>query len=219
VKQHDMTASSASTGHPPPQPSPTRGEGDVAAERKSAPRVRLLYLLPIIVFAALALLFLYRLFTGEPSKIPSALIGRPVPAFALEPLPGLVENGRPVPGLSSDDLKGRVTIVNVWASWCGPCRQEHPSLMQLAKNPSLRVAGINYKDTPENARRFLGTFGNPFAAVGIDPSGRAAIDWGVYGVPETFIVGPDGTIRHKHIGPLMPEHMRDFLQKVAAAAK
>jgi cytochrome c biogenesis protein CcmG/thiol:disulfide interchange protein DsbE len=182
-------------------------------------RVRLLYLLPVLVFGGLALLFLMRLFSGDPSKVPSVLIGRPVPAFALEPLPGLVQAGQSVPGLSAADLKGRVTVVNVWASWCGPCRQEHPMLIALGNNPAVRVVGINYKDNPENARRFLGALGNPFAAVGIDPSGRAAIDWGVYGVPETFIVGPDGTIRHKHIGPLLSAHMPAFMEKVRAAAR
>ncbi|HEX2726850.1 MAG TPA: DsbE family thiol:disulfide interchange protein [Beijerinckiaceae bacterium] len=183
------------------------------------PRVRLLYLLPVLVFTALALLFLVRLFSGDPSRVPSALIGRPVPAFALEPLPGLAQAGQPVPGLADADLKGRVTVVNVWASWCGPCRQEHPMLIALARNPSVRVVGINYKDNPENARRFLGALGNPFAAVGIDPSGRAAIDWGVYGVPETFVIGPDGTIRHKHIGPLAPAQMSAFLEQIRAAAR
>jgi cytochrome c biogenesis protein CcmG/thiol:disulfide interchange protein DsbE len=180
-------------------------------------RLRFLHVLPVVVFSALALLFLMRLYAGDPSRIPSALIGRPVPNFALEPLPGLTQAGQSVPGFSDADLKGRLTIVNIWASWCGPCRQEHPSLVELAKNPAVRVVGINYKDNPENARRFLGAFGNPFAAVGVDPGGRAAIDWGVTGVPETFVVGPDGTIRHKHIGPLLPEHMRGFMEKVRTA--
>jgi cytochrome c biogenesis protein CcmG/thiol:disulfide interchange protein DsbE len=184
-----------------------------------APRLRLLHLLPVLVFTALALLFLIRLYAGDPSRVPSALIGRPVPVFALEPLSGLTQAGQPVPGLSDADLKGRVTVANVWASWCGPCRQEHPALVDLAKNPAIRVVGINYKDNPENARRFLGALGNPFAAVGVDPAGRAAIDWGVYGVPETFVIGPDGTIRHKHIGPLLPQHMADFMQKVRAAGR
>lgn len=186
-----------------------------------APRrgARLLFLLPVLVFAALALLFGVRLFAGDPSKVPSALIGRPVPAFALPALPGLNEAGAPVPGLSVEDLKGRVTIVNVWASWCGPCREEHPALMELAKDPAFRVVGINYKDQSENARRFLGALGNPFKAVGVDASGRAAIDWGVYGVPETFVVGPDGTIRHKHIGPILPGHMPAFLERVREAAR
>jgi cytochrome c biogenesis protein CcmG/thiol:disulfide interchange protein DsbE len=179
---------------------------DAVAPRRS----RLLYLLPALVFLALAILFFVQLFAGDPSRVPSALIGRPVPAFALAPLEGLHADGKPVPGLSSEDLKGRVTVVNVWASWCAPCRQEHPLLVELAKDPSIRVVGINYKDNPENARRFLGALGNPFAAVGTDPNGRAAIDWGVYGVPETFVIGPDGRIRHKHIGPLTAEAMAGF---------
>ena len=108
-------------------------------------------------------------------------------------------------------------VVNLWASWCGPCRQEHPLLMDLAKDPSIRVVGINYKDAPENALRFLGTFGNPYAAVGVDPAGRAAIDWGVYGVPESFIVGPDGTIRHKQIGPLTPGQLARFRAELRKA--
>jgi cytochrome c biogenesis protein CcmG/thiol:disulfide interchange protein DsbE len=182
-----------------------------------AARPRLLYLLPVLVFAGLALLFLVRLHGGDPSRVPSALIGRPAPAFALAPLEGLQRDGQPVPGLSRDDLKGRVTVVNVWASWCGPCRQEHPLLVELAKDPAIRVVGINQKDNPENARRFLGQLGNPFAAVGVDPNGRASIEWGVYGVPETFIVGADGTIRHKQIGPLTPETMDGFREALRRA--
>ena len=201
----------AHPGTPPhPTPVPARGDGEPA-------RIRLLYLLPILVFTALTVLFLIRLYAGDPSKVPSALIGRPAPTFALAALPGLMRDGAAVPGLSGDDLKGRLTVVNVWASWCAPCRQEHPLLMELAKNPAIRVVGINYKDNPENARRFLGALGNPFAAVGADPSGRTAIDWGVYGVPETFIVGPDGTIRYKHIGPLTPEAMPTFMAHAKAA--
>jgi cytochrome c biogenesis protein CcmG/thiol:disulfide interchange protein DsbE len=181
-------------------------------------RTRLLFLLPVLVFAGLAALFLLRLFSGDPSRVPSALIGRPAPAMTLPPLEGLrAADGAPVPGLSPEDLKGRVTIVNVWASWCAPCRLEHPLLVDLAKDTSIRLVGINYKDQAENARRFLGALGNPYAAVGVDANGRAAIDWGVYGVPETYIVGPDGAIRHKHIGPLMPEHLPAFLDKVRAA--
>src|SRR5829696_8229826 len=188
----------------PPLPS---GAG-AAPGRPPGPRLRLLYLLPALIFGALSLLFLFRLYSGDPSRLPSALIGRPVPIFALEPLAGLAEA----------DLKaGLVTVVNVWASWCGPCREEHPLLMDLAKDPSIRVVGINYKDAPENALRFLGTFGNPYAAVGVDPAGRAAIDWGVYGVPESFIVGPDGTIRHKQIGPLTPGAMARFRTELRKA--
>jgi len=184
---------------------------------ESRKSIRLLFMLPVLIFAGLAVLFLVRLHSGDPSKVPSALIGRPAPVFSLAAVPGLATGGQLVPGLSSDDLKGRVTVVNVWASWCGPCRQEHPALMELAKNPAIRVVGINYKDDPENARRFLGALGNPFQAVGADPNGRAAIDWGVYGVPETFVIGPDGTIRYKHIGPLLPEQLPEFLRQVRAA--
>jgi cytochrome c biogenesis protein CcmG, thiol:disulfide interchange protein DsbE len=173
-------------------------------------RGRLLYLLPAAIFVGLAILFVARLGGGDPSKVPSALIDKPAPVFNLAPLEGLVLDGKPVPGLSNEDLKGRVTVVNVWASWCAPCRQEHPLLMELAMDPSIRVVGINQKDNPDNARRFLGALGNPFAAVGADANGRASIEWGVYGVPETFIVGPDGTIRHKHIGALTPENMPAF---------
>lgn len=194
--------------------------GVAAAGQAKRPGARLLHLAPVLVFSALAILFLVRLYSGDPAKVPSALIGRPVPPFTLAPLEGLSAAGQPVPGLSDAALKaGPVTVVNVWASWCAPCRQEHPVLMDLAKDPSIRVVGINYKDNSENARRFLGQLGNPFAAVGVDPGGRTAIDWGVYGVPETFVVGPDGAIRHKHIGPLLPAHMSEFREKLRAAAK
>ena len=179
----------------------------------------MLVLIPLLAFLALAVLFVLRLGSGDPSRIPSALIGHAAPRTELPPLAGLERDGKPVPGLDSADFRGQVTVLNVWASWCVPCREEAALLMTLAADSRLRVLGMNYKDQPDNARRFLGTFGNPFSAVGVDPGGRTAIDWGVYGVPETFIVGPDGTIRYKHIGPLMPEQMRDFLAKVAAAAK
>jgi cytochrome c biogenesis protein CcmG/thiol:disulfide interchange protein DsbE len=164
-------------------------------------RRRWLVWLPLVVFAALAAMFLLRI-GGDPSRLPSALIGKPAPTLTLPPLEGLVESGKPVPGLDPSLFKDRVTVMNVWASWCVPCRDEHPFLTKLAEDKRLTLVGINYKDAPENARRFLGRFGNPFAAVGVDDGGRAAIEWGVYGVPETFIVGRDGTIRYKHIGPI-----------------
>ncbi|MCG7394863.1 DsbE family thiol:disulfide interchange protein [Microvirga sp. ACRRW] len=182
----------------------------------SAPRSRLVFILPVIVFVVLAVLFFVQLTSGRnPADLPSALLNKPVPVFSLAPLEGLTADGKPVPGFSNEDLKGRVTIVNVWASWCAPCRQEHPLLVDLAKDPSVRLVGINQKDNPDNARRFLGALGNPYAAVGVDPKGRASIDWGVYGVPETFIVGPDGTIRHKHIGPLTPENLAGFKERLS----
>ncbi|MCZ8097717.1 MAG: DsbE family thiol:disulfide interchange protein [Burkholderiales bacterium] len=194
---------------------------DHPADAPPAGGRRWLVMLPLVLFAALAGLFLVRLFAGDPSKLPSTLIGRPVPVFALPPLAGLTADGKPVPGLATADLGGTVTVVNVWASWCAPCRDEHPLLIELAKTPGVRVVGINYKDQPENARRFLGALGNPFSAVGVDTSGRAAIDWGVYGVPETFVIAPDGTIAYKHVGPLSPASMQGSFRAAltAAAAK
>ncbi|MBL0403510.1 DsbE family thiol:disulfide interchange protein [Microvirga aerilata] len=185
------------------------------AEATAPSRSRLIFLLPALVFVGLVALFGVQLISGKnPAEVPSVLINKPVPAFSLAPLEGLLAEGRPVPGFSNEDLKGRVTVVNVWASWCAPCRHEHPLLVELARDPSVRVVGINQRDNPDNARRFLGALGNPYAAVGVDPNGRASIDWGVYGVPETFIVGPDGTIRHKHIGPLTPENFAAFKERL-----
>lgn len=159
--------------------------------------------LPVIAFVAIAVIFLIRLEKGgDPSAIPSALVGRPAPATPLPALAGVERDGAPVPGFDPAALKGKVTLVNVFASWCGPCREEHPVLMGLAGEAGLRVVGLNYKDDPENARRFLGALGNPYAAIGTDENGRAALEWGVYGVPETFVVGPDATIRAKAVGPI-----------------
>lgn len=193
---------------------------DGTREPASDPRRgRLLTLVPVVVFVALAGLFAARLGAGDPSHVPSALIGEKVPPFALPPLAGIATGaGAPLPGLSDRDLaQGGVTVVNVWASWCGPCRLEHPLLARLAAEPDLRVVGINYKDKPEAAARFLQALGNPYAAVGRDESGRTAIDWGVYGVPETFVVAADGTIRYKQVGPLAPETMPAFEEAVRAA--
>lgn len=160
--------------------------------------------LPLLVFAALAGLFWYALHTGDPSRLPSAMIGKPVPEFSLAPLEGLKdEDGTTMPSFGSEDLAtGKPTIVNVFASWCVPCLEEHPLLMALAKDKSVRLYGINYKDNPSSARRFLGRYGNPFARVGIDSSGRTAIDFGVYGVPETYVISSDGKIAYRHVGPL-----------------
>jgi cytochrome c biogenesis protein CcmG/thiol:disulfide interchange protein DsbE len=158
--------------------------------------------LPLIAFAGLAALFWFKLGSGDPSRIPSALIGRPAPHTTLPALEGLTENGAPVPGLDPAAFKGNVSIVNVWASWCVPCHDEAPLLVDLAKDKRIRVIGINYKDAADNARRFLGRYGNPFAAVGADVNGRASIEWGVYGVPETFIIGRNGAIVYKLVGPI-----------------
>jgi cytochrome c biogenesis protein CcmG, thiol:disulfide interchange protein DsbE len=174
-------------------------------------RVRLLVLIPLVAFLGLAALFFVRLGSGDPSALPSALIGKLAPSVDLPPVDGLTHDGKQVPGLANADFLGKVTLVNVWASWCVPCHEEAPLLMQLAQDPRIRVAGINYKDQPENARRFLGRYGNPFAVSGADPSGRAAIEWGVYGVPETFVVGRDGKIAFKLVGPITPENLQEKL--------
>lgn len=182
-------------------------DNDAAAGRR-----RLVVLIPLIVFLALAALFLFRLGAGDPSRLPSVLIGRPVPATELPPVPDLERDGKPVPGLVVADFKGAVTLLNVWASWCVPCHDEAPLLMRLAGDRRIRVVGINYKDQPDNARRFLGRYGNPFAAAGADANGRASIDWGVYGVPETFLVGRDGRIAYKLVGPITPHNFESSLK-------
>jgi cytochrome c biogenesis protein CcmG/thiol:disulfide interchange protein DsbE len=171
-----------------------------------ARRRRILTLVPLAVFLALTGLFLVRLFSGDPGRIPSALIGHPVPATDLPPVPGLERDGKGIPGIASADFRGRVTLVNVWASWCVPCHDEAPFLLDLAGDTRIRLVGINYKDQPDNARRFLNRYGNPFAAAGADHNGRAAIEWGVYGVPETFLVGRDGRIAYKLVGPIDAEN-------------
>jgi cytochrome c biogenesis protein CcmG/thiol:disulfide interchange protein DsbE len=168
--------------------------------------------LPVIAFAMLAGLFWFRLGTGDPSRIPSALIGRPAPQTKLPPLPGLAINGVQVEGLDPAAFTGNVSVVNVWASWCVPCHDEAPLLLQLAQNKRIRLVGINYKDSADNARRFLGRYGNPFHAVGADANGRASIEWGVYGVPETFVVGRDGNISYKLVGPVTAENVDSVLK-------
>ncbi len=177
--------------------------------------------LPLLGFAALALLFWFGLGVSDPSRIPSALIGRPAPQTALPPLEGLTANGKAVPGLDPAAFKGQVTVLNVWASWCVPCHEEAPLLLALSQDPRIRLAGLNYKDAPDNARRFLGRYGSPFATVGTDANGRAAIEWGVYGVPETFVIGRDGRIAFKLIGPITPQNidseLRPQIEKVLSA--
>ena len=177
-----------------------------------APRRSFLMALPLIAFAGLAALFWLRLGNGDPSRIPSALIGHPAPQTSLPPLTGLLSDGTQVPGLDPAIFKGKVSVVNVWASWCVPCHDEAPLLTGLAKDQRLQLVGINYKDAPDNARRFLGRYGNPFGVVGVDANGRAAIEWGVYGVPETFVVGRDGTIVYKLVGPITPDNIDSVLK-------
>jgi cytochrome c biogenesis protein CcmG, thiol:disulfide interchange protein DsbE len=180
---------------------------------ETAPRTRRwLVMLPLIFFGALAALFLLRLYGGDPSKLPSALIGRPAPQTALPALVGLTHDGAAVPGLDPSAFKGKVSLVNVWASWCVPCHDEAPLLTEIGKDTRFQIVGINYKDAADNARRFLGRYGNPFSVVGVDGNGRASIEWGVYGVPETFIVGKDGRIVYKLVGPITPENFDRVLK-------
>src|SRR5215210_1592870 len=186
-------------------------------------RRRLLVLLPLVVFLELAALFFFRLGSGDHSRIPSALIGHPAPDTSMPPVPGLLaRDGKPLPGIAAADFKGAVTLVNVWASWCIPCHDEAPLLNALAQDSRIRLVGINYKDQPDNARRFLGRHGNPFVAAGADGNGRASMEWGVYGVPDTFLVGRDGNIAYKLVGPITEANLERALKpeiEKALAAK
>ncbi len=162
-------------------------------------------IVPLAAFTALVVLFYFGLYRGDPSTLPSTLIGKPVPEFTLPAVDGLLEAGVEIPGFADTDLRsGEPVIVNVWASWCGPCRAEHPYLMHLATEVGITIYGINNKDAAANARRFLGHHGNPFKAVGADGVGRVSIDWGVYGVPETFLIDGNGIIIYKHVGEITP---------------
>lgn len=176
--------------------------------------------LPLVVFACTAALLLLRLNAGDPSLLPSVMIGRPAPVFALPPVPGLG-----VPGLATGDLRaGHVMLLNVFASWCVECHAEHDALLGLARDPDLKaegvtLAGLAYKDKGEDARRYLNTDGNPFAAVGNDEAGRTGIDFGVYGVPETFVIKGDGTIAFKLVGGVTRENVAAFKAEIAKAAR
>jgi len=175
-------------------------------ERPLAPntaRRRALFAMPCLALAGLGGVFAWSL-GQNPSQLPSALIGRPVPPFSLPPV-----KGRRL-GLSRGDLVGGVSLVNVFASWCVACRAEHPLLMQLATVGTVPVHGLNYKDAPDDAARWLNALGDPYTRTGADRDGRVAIDWGVYGVPETYVVGADGRIAYRHIGPLT----QDDLQRI-----
>jgi len=182
-------------------------------ERRPGALRYLMAALPLLIFAVLALIFWSQLNSGrDVSEIPSALIGTKAPMLAMPPLEGAATpSGEPMPALDDTAVKGKLTLVNVWASWCVPCRQEHPIILELSKDPRLNVVGINYKDRNENALRFLGELGNPFSAIGVDPNGKAAIDWGVYGIPESFLVAADGTILYKRAGPFDEKSLREGL--------
>lgn len=175
---------------------------------------------PLVIFGALVAVFAFALQTGDPSKLPSALIGKPAPATQFAALEGLLEAGRPVPGFSSTELAtGAPSVVNFWASWCVPCAEEQPLLVELQKRTGVALYGVNYKDDPVAARRFLGRYGNPFTAVGTDSAGRGAIEWGVYGMPETFVLSGKGEIVFKHVGPISADSMQSKLIPAIDRAK
>lgn len=165
---------------------------------------RLLFVLPVVLLGLLAAMAYLRL-GKDPSVLPSALIDRPAPDFVLPPL----LDG--MPGLATADLKGQVALVNVFASWCAPCRVEHPVFLRLKEDGRVAIYGIDYKDKPEDATAWLQRLGNPYTRIGADRDGRAAIEWGVYGVPETFVIDREGRIRYRHVGPVQP---RDLEEKI-----
>lgn len=187
---------------------------DDAGDERVASRRAWLVFVPLALFILVAGLFVLRLGAGDASRLPSALIGKAVPPFALPPLAGLDK-----PGLASADLgTGGVHVVNIFASWCAPCREEAPALLDLARQ-GVPLVGIAYKDRPENTRKFLADDGNPFAAVGTDETGRTGIDFGVYGVPETYVVDGHGIITAKIVGPLTQDAIRDQLLPALATAR
>lgn len=193
---------------------------DIHYEPEKPQRRSFLMFVPVLVFLGIAAMFGYALTGSDPSKLPSALIGKPAPVINLTSMAGLEANGQPVPGFVTADLKrGDVVVVNFWASWCVPCVQEHPLLTQLKNLTDVRLVGINHRDPAPGGLRFLQRLGNPFDAVGVDPTGRDAIDWGVYGMPETFVIDGRGRIAHKHVGPITPELLRSKIIPAIAAAR
>jgi len=192
----------------------TPADNGQQAEQRPRRRRFGLYLLPLLFFTILAGFFLAQLLSGrDQSIVPSALLNAPAPQTDLPAL-----TGADLPGLNSADFLGKVTLVNVFASWCAPCREEHPTLMQLTQDDRFTLIGLNYKDRPANAQRFLAELGNPYDAIGVDASGRKGIDWGVYGVPETFVIGRDGKIAYKFVGPLSPNGVATQLMPAIEAA-
>ncbi len=173
---------------------------EIFSNRSEAPRTgsRLGAFVPLAVVVVIGI-FLAIGLTLNPRELPSPLIGKPVPEFSLPPV-----KGRTL-GLSSADLKGEVSLVNVFASWCVACRAEHPLLMELKQKGVVPIHGLNYKDRPQDAEKWLGELGDPYTRTGADINGRVGIDWGVYGVPETFVIDRQGRIAYKQIGPVTPE--------------
>lgn len=177
--------------------------------------------LPFAIFVAIAGFFAVALTSGDPSKLPSVLVGKVVPETSFPGLEGANKGTNETRGFTSESLKdGKVRVVNFWASWCGPCVEEHPLLKTLSEQANVEVYGVNYKDAAVNARRFLSRYGNPYAEVGTDPNGRGAIEWGVYGMPETFVINGRGEIVYKHVGPITDASIKAvLLPKITEARK
>ena len=175
-----------------------------SAAGPAAPRRLWPFLVPIALFAGIGVLLYLGLFR-DPSLVPSPLIGKPVPEFALGPV-----QGRTL-GLSSEDLREEVTLVNVFASWCVACRDEHPLFLTLEREGVIPIHGLNYKDAPPDAAAWLDALGDPYTRIGADLDGRVGLDWGVYGVPETFVVDRNGRIAYKHIGPVTPRVLDEII--------
>ena len=183
------------------------GEADAGETRSGRSWVTLA---PIIVFSVLALIFLVQLLRGGSSgEIASVLIDRPAPLTDLPPLEGMTANGAQIPGINNATFAGEITVLNVWGSWCAPCRAEHPYVLALGNDERIQVVGLNQRDATNNAIAFLMEVGNPYDAIGADLNGRASIDWGVYGVPETFLIDRNGIVRYKMIGPMNERRYRE----------
>lgn len=197
----------------------TTGTGNESLPPRRSVARYALALVPLLIFAGFAAIAGKMLYDQDVngrdvSAIPSALIGKKAPSLDLPPL-----EGSNTAALTDTAMKGKLTLVNVFASWCVPCRQEHPILKDLANDSRISIVGINYKDRNDNALRFLGELGNPYRAIGVDPNGKAAIDWGVYGIPESYLVGPDGTILYKKVGPFDERSLsQDLLPAIAKAS-
>ncbi|MBI4724753.1 MAG: DsbE family thiol:disulfide interchange protein [Rhodomicrobium sp.] len=195
----------------------TAGASSDETPGKAKPRATLI--LPLVLAGILLVFLFVALRSGDPSRLPSALIGKPVPEFSLPAIPQAVSGNGPVPGLSTAAFKtGRVSLLNVWASWCAPCAAESQVLLDLSKQ-GVPLFGVNYKDTAEAARRFLARYGNPFQAIGVDEKGLTSIDFGVYGVPETFVIDGQGRIAYRFPGPLTPEIVADKIMPAIKQAE
>lgn len=192
----------------------------MSTQKSTTSSSNLLRLMPVAVFVVVAGLFAFSLTWGDPSKLPSTLIGKAAPQSTFPAVPEVVADGKAVEGFSTADLaQGKVTVVNFWASWCVSCVEEHPLLAELATAANVEIFGVAQKDDPADTRRFLARYGNPFTRMGMDRSGRTSIDWGIYGMPETFIVNGNGVIAYKQVGPISRELLQSKILPAIAAAK